>query len=55
MEWKEIYKNRFATVEEAVRAIEDGDRLVFGHAAGCPQVVPAERQNSSMAVPKTFL
>ena len=34
MEWKEIYKNRFATVEEAVRAIEDGDRLVFGHAAG---------------------
>ena len=42
MEWKEIYKNRFATVEEAVRAIEDGDRLVFGHAAGCPQVVPAE-------------
>ena len=42
MEWKEIYKNRFATVEEAVRAIEDGDRLVFGHAAACPQVVPAE-------------
>ena len=42
MEWKEIYKNRFATVEEAVRAIEDGDHLVFGHAAGCPQVVPAE-------------
>jgi 4-hydroxybutyrate CoA-transferase len=42
MEWKEIYKHRFATVEEAVRAIEDGDRLVFGHAAGCPQVVPAE-------------
>lgn len=36
MEWKEIYKNRFATVEEAVRAIEDGDHLVFGHAAGCP-------------------
>lgn len=34
MEWKEIYKNRFATVEEAVRAIEDGDHLVFGHAAG---------------------
>ena len=34
MEWKEIYKNRFATVEEAVRAIEDGDHLVFGHAVG---------------------
>ena len=30
------------TVAEAVRAIESGRRVVFGHAAGCPKVVPAE-------------
>ena len=42
MEWKEIYKDRFVTAEEAVRAIEDGDRVVFGHAAACPQIVPSE-------------
>lgn len=46
MEWKEIYKNRFATVEEAVRAIEDGDHLVFDHApvvAACPAEMIAQK------------
>ena len=38
MEWKEIYKNRFATVEEAVRAIEDETVLcsdMLPLSAGC--------------------
>ncbi len=35
-------KGKIVSVEEAVHAIKSGDRVVFGHAAGGPQVVPAE-------------
>lgn len=36
------YNNRVVDVCKAVRAVESGDRMVFGHAAGCPRLVPVE-------------
>ena len=39
------YNNRIVDVCKAVRAIESGDRVVFGHAAGCPRLVPKEMLN----------
>lgn len=39
------YINRVVDVCKAVRAVESGDRVVFGHAAGCPRLVPNEMLN----------
>ncbi len=39
------YYNRIVDVCKAVRAIESRDRVVFGHAAGCPRLVPKEMLN----------
>lgn len=39
------YCNRIVDVCKAVRAIESRDRVVFGHAAGCPRLVPKEMLN----------
>ncbi|SHL41441.1 4-hydroxybutyrate CoA-transferase [Anaerocolumna jejuensis DSM 15929] len=36
MDWKEIYLSRLKTMEEAVKLIKSGDRVVIGHAAGEP-------------------
>lgn len=36
MSWKEHYRSRLTTAEEAVTHIESGDRVVLGHAAGEP-------------------
>ncbi|MFN7958728.1 MAG: acetyl-CoA hydrolase/transferase C-terminal domain-containing protein [Holophagaceae bacterium] len=37
MDWQSIYRERLVPAEEAVRAIQSGDRVVVGHAAGAPQ------------------
>ena len=39
MDWKEIYKKKLTSAEEAVRYIKSGDRVVLGHASGEPQVL----------------
>ena len=39
MDWKETYKNRLTTAQEAVRKIKSGDRVVVGHATGSPEVL----------------
>ncbi len=36
MDWKETYKSRQCTAEEAVKSIKSGDRVVFSEAAGEP-------------------
>jgi 4-hydroxybutyrate CoA-transferase len=36
MDWKIEYQKRITSADEAVRAIESGDRVVVGHAAGEP-------------------
>ena len=36
MSWKEHYRSRLTTAEEAVTHIKSGDRVVLGHAAGEP-------------------
>jgi 4-hydroxybutyrate CoA-transferase len=36
MNWKELYRQRLTTAEEAVKRIKSGDRVVIGHAAGEP-------------------
>ncbi|MGM9649692.1 MAG: acetyl-CoA hydrolase/transferase family protein [Butyricicoccaceae bacterium] len=36
MEWREYYKEHTMTPEEAVSVIQDGDRVVLGHAVGEP-------------------
>ncbi len=41
----EEYKDRIVSVEDAVKAIKSGDKVVLGHAAGVPQVVPEEMVN----------
>ncbi len=35
--WKDLYKSKLTTVEEAVKHIKSGDRVVFGHAVGEPK------------------
>lgn len=40
MNWKEIYKDKITTAAEAVKVIQDGNYVVFSHAAGIPQEVP---------------
>ncbi len=39
MNWKDIYKERLTTAEEAVKHIPSNSRVVTGHAAGEPTVV----------------
>lgn len=34
--WKDLYKSKLTTAEEAVKHIKSGDRVVFGHACGEP-------------------
>ncbi|WP_077610879.1 acetyl-CoA hydrolase/transferase family protein [Clostridium sp. Marseille-P2415] len=36
MDWKELYISKLKTMEEAVKIIKSGDRVVIGHAAGEP-------------------
>ena len=36
MEWQQYYKEHTMTPEEAVSKIQDGDRLMLGHAVGEP-------------------
>lgn len=36
MNWKEIYTSKCKTMEEAVKIIKSGDKVVIGHAAGEP-------------------
>lgn len=37
MDWQSIYQSKLTRAEEAVRAIQSGQRVVVGHAAGAPQ------------------
>ena len=37
MNWKEEYKRKLTTAEEAVKAIQSVNRVVLGHAYGQPQ------------------
>lgn len=39
MNWKEAYKNKICTAEEAVKHIKSGDRVVFAHAVAEPSVL----------------
>lgn len=36
MDWKEIYKSKLVTAEEAIKAIKDGDKVITGFACGEP-------------------
>ena len=40
MDWKEEYKRKVTTAEEAIKDIHDGDCVVMGHAAAVPRVIP---------------
>lgn len=42
MEWKETYKDKITDAAEAIRAIRNGDYVIFSHAAGVPQEVTRE-------------
>ncbi|MDD5288069.1 MAG: acetyl-CoA hydrolase/transferase C-terminal domain-containing protein [Dehalococcoidales bacterium] len=37
MNWKEIYRKKLTTAEQAVKAIKSGNRVVFSHCCGEPQ------------------
>jgi len=39
MDWKDIYQSKLTTAENAVKAIQSGNRVVVGHATGEPQVL----------------
>ena len=39
MNWQDYYKSRMTSVEEAVKAVKSGDRVVLGHACGEPQLI----------------
>ena len=39
MDWKEIYKKKLTSAEEAVTHIKSGNRVVVGHATGSPEVL----------------
>lgn len=47
MGWKEIYKNKLVTADRAVKAIQSGNRVVVGHAAGEPSVLIEAMVNNS--------
>lgn len=38
-DWREIYKSRLVSAEEAVKAIKPGNRVVLGHACGEPRAL----------------
>ena len=40
MNWKEEYRRKVSTAEEAIKDVRDGDCVVLGHAAAVPRVVP---------------
>ncbi|HBQ85516.1 MAG TPA: 4-hydroxybutyrate CoA-transferase [Syntrophomonas sp.] len=39
MNWREHYKSRSVTPEQAVKAVKSGDRVILGHACGEPQLI----------------
>ncbi len=39
MDWKEIYKSRLTTAEQAIKHIKSGDRVVTGHVIGEPTYI----------------
>ena len=46
MNWREDYKRKLTTAEEAVKLIKSSDRVVIGHCCGEPQhLVRAMVQN----------
>lgn len=46
MAWREMYKSRLVSAEEAVKHIKSGDRVVLGHAVGEPmELVDAMVEN----------
>ena len=47
MNWKEDYKNKLKTAEEAVKLIKSGDRVVFSHACGEPQALVKAMVNNA--------
>lgn len=38
-DWREVYRNKIVTADEAVKHIKSGDRVVFGHACGEAQEI----------------
>ncbi len=40
MNWKEQYKDKITTADNAIKVIKNGDYVVFAHAAGIPQEIP---------------
>ena len=46
MNWKKEYENRLVTVEEAIKNIHDGDKVVMSFGCGEPRaIVRAMREN----------
>ncbi|MBN1828172.1 MAG: acetyl-CoA hydrolase/transferase family protein [Deltaproteobacteria bacterium] len=39
MDWRETYRRKLTTAEEAVKHIKSGDRIVVGHACGSPEIL----------------
>lgn len=37
--WREVYKDKIVTADEAVKQIKSGDRLIFSHACGEAQEI----------------
>jgi len=42
MDWLDIYRSRLTTAEKAIREVRSGQRVVFGHACGEPQLLVEE-------------
>ncbi len=42
MNWQDIYKNKLTTAEKALQVVQSGQRVVFAHACGEPQVLVEE-------------
>lgn len=40
--WKEYYDSHLMTAEEAIKLVQSGDRVLFGHASGEPQALVEE-------------
>lgn len=39
MEWKNVYKEKIVSAKEAAKKIENGSKIIIGHAAGEPKMV----------------
>ena len=39
MNWKELYKEKILSAEQAIRHIKDNDYVVFSQTAGVPDVI----------------